>query len=203
MRTKSVCLGWFSLHFLLLITVSCRETLWLVARRLTILPGGPGSYSQKGESLAAAILGQDLAATSPLRQTLATYLGLAGIDAGYGYFAPNVPNSYRLVFELRYPDGHTEYRLPRVNRPAAGLRLASLLEQIGRTPSDALREYMVKTLAGSVWREHPEVKTIRATLSQMVQPPIADYVRGKEPTYEALYIYDFSLDSDSVERSNQ
>jgi hypothetical protein len=148
-------------------------------------------------------LGQDLAASSPLRQTLATYLGLAGIDAGYGYFAPNVPNSYRLVFELRYPDGHTEHRLPRVNRPAAGLRLASLLDQIGRTQSNALREHMVKTIAGSVWREDPEVKTIRATLSQMVQPTIADYVRGNEPTYESLYIYDFSLDSDSVERSNQ
>jgi hypothetical protein len=203
LRAKSVCLAWFSLHFLLLITVSCREMLWLVARRLTILPGGPGSCSQRAERVASAILGQDLAASSLLRQTLATYLGLGGIDAGYGYFAPNVPNSYRLVFELRYPDGRTEQRLPRVNRPAAGLRLASLLDQIGRTQSDVLREHMVKTIAGSVWREHPEVKTVRATLSQMVQPTIADYVRGKEPTYESLYIYDFSLDSDSAERSNQ
>jgi len=203
LRTKSVCLAWFSLHFLLLVTVSCRETLWLVARRLTILPGGPGSYPQKAEGVAAAILGQHLAASNPLRQTFATYLGLSGIDAGYGYFAPNVANSYRLLFELHYPDGHTEYRLPRVNRPAAGLRLASLLEQIGRTQSDALREYMVKTLAGSVWREYPEVKAIRATLAQMVQPTVADYVRGKELVYEPLYTYDFSLDSDSIQQSNQ
>lgn len=202
MRAKSVCLAWFSLHFLLLIAVSCHETLWLVARRLTILPGGPGSYSQRAERFAAAILGQDLPASSPLRQTLATYLSLAGIDAGYGYFAPNVPNSYRLIFELRYPDGHTEQRLPQVNRPAAGLRLASLLDQIGRTQSAALREHMVKTIAGSVWREHPEVKTIRATLSQIVQPTIAEYERGNEPTSEPLYIYDFSLDSNS-EQTNQ
>ncbi len=177
--------------------------LGLVAQGSTILPTRFGAYSQKAEGVVATILDRHLAASNPLRQTLATYLSLAGIDAGYGFFAPNVPNSYRLVFELHYGDGHTEYRLPQVSSAAAGLRLASLLEQIGRTHSDALREYMVKMLAGSIWREHPEVKTIRATLAQMLQPTIADYARGEKGSYALLYAYDFSLGSDSIQRSNQ
>jgi hypothetical protein len=202
-RQKSVYLACFILHFLLIITVSCRETLWLVARGLTICSAPFDGYAQKAEGIAAAALGQHLAASNPVRQTLASYMGIAGIDAGYGYFAPNVPSNYKLVFELHYPDGHTEYQLPRVNSAAAGLRIASLLEQIGRTRSDALREHVVKTLARSVWREQPEVKTIRALLGKMVQPTIADFERGKKESYELLYAYDFSLGSDSAEPSNQ
>jgi hypothetical protein len=203
LRQKSVYLACFILHFLLIITVSCRETLWLVARGLTICPAPFDRYSQKAEGIAAAALGQHLAASNPVRQTLASYMGIAGIDAGYGYFAPNVPDSYKLVFELHYPDGRLEYKLPRINSPAAGLRIASLLEQIGRTRSDALREHVVKTLARSVWRERPEVKTIHALLQKMVQPTIADFKRGKKESYELLYAYDFSLGSESAEPANQ
>lgn len=202
-RQKSVCLAWFILHFLLVITVSCRETLWLVAQGLTICPALFDRYSQKAEGVAAAALGLHLAASNPVRQMLASYMGIAGIDAGYGYFAPNVPSDYKLVFELHYPDGRTEYQLPRVNSAAAGLRIASLLEQIGRTRSDALREHVVKTLARSFWREQPEVKTIRALLGKMVQPTIADFKRGKKESYELLYAYDFALGSESAEPSNQ
>jgi len=28
---------------------------------------------------------------------------MAGIEVGYGFFAPNVPNNYKVVFELQYP----------------------------------------------------------------------------------------------------
>ena len=61
------------------------------------------------------------AASNPVRQALATYLHIAGIETGYGYFAPNVPGSYKLVFELHYPDGRVEYELPSVSSAAAGV----------------------------------------------------------------------------------
>jgi hypothetical protein len=203
LRLKHVCLGWFVFHFLLLITVSCRETFLLVAHRLTIIPPDVSGYSQKAENVSAAVLGLHFTRSNPVRQTLGSYLAFAGIDAGYGYFAPNVPNGYKLVFELHDADGHTEYRLPSANSAAAGLRLASLLDQIGRTDSDELREYMIKKLAAVIWREHPEVKTMRASLAQVVQPTIADYERGKAERYELLYAYDFSLASESAKHSGQ
>ena len=46
-----------------------------------------------------------------MRETIAFYLHAAGIEVGYGYFAPNVPYSYKLVFQLTYPNGTTEYEL--------------------------------------------------------------------------------------------
>ena len=200
MRQKSVYLAWFLLHFLLIITVSCRETLWLGRRGLTIFPSSFDSVSQKAEKATA---GQHLAALNPFRQTLATYLHLAGIETGYGYFAPNVAGSYNLVFELHYPDGRVEYEWPRVNSAAAGLRIAGLLEEIGCTRSDAFREYMVKMMASSIWHEHPEVKTMRAMLGSVILPSLRDFERGKAESYEFLYAYDFSLSNKSTEPANR
>jgi hypothetical protein len=134
-----------------------------------------------------------LAGSNPIRQALVTYLHVAGIEAGYGYFAPNVPGSYALVFELHYPDGRVEYELPSVRSGAAGLRVAGLLDNIGRTPSDALREHLVKMLAQSIWRDHPEVKTIHAMFGSINLPTISEFEYGKRESYEFLYGYDFSL----------
>lgn len=146
----------------------------------------------------SAALGQRLAASNPGRQAIATYLHIAGIETGYGYFAPNVPGSYKLVFELHYPDGRVEYELPRVNRAAAGLRVAALLDQIGRTKYDALREILVKMLAQSVWREHPDVKTIRAVFGSIRLPSVSEFEHGKRESYEFLYAYDLSLREEPV-----
>ena len=146
-----------------------------------------------------AVLGQHLAASNPVRQALATYLHIAGIETGYGYFAPNVPSSYKLVFELHYHDGRVEYELPRVSSAAAGLRIAGLLDKIGRTRYHALREHLVKMLAQSIWREHPEVETIRAVFGSLTLPSVGEFERGKRESYEFLYAYDFSLREEAAE----
>ena len=141
-------------------------------------------------------IGQKLPASNPVRQVLATYLHLVGIETGYGYFAPNVPGSYRLVFELHYPDGRVEYELPSVSGAAAGLRIAGLLDTIGRTPYEVLREHLVKTLARSVWREHPEVKTVRAVLGSIRLPTVSQFEHGQRESSEFLYAYDFSIQNE-------
>jgi hypothetical protein len=168
----------------------------LVARGPTIFPAPFKSFSQKAESAVSLALGQHLAASNPIRQAIATYLNLGGIETGYGYFAPNVPGSYKLVFELHYPDGRVEYELPSVSGAAAGLRLAGLLDKIGRTPYDAFREHLVKMLALSIWREHPDVNAIRAEFGSISLPTVSEFERGKRPSYKFLYAYDFSLQNE-------
>ena len=165
--------------------------LWLVAHKLTILPSPFSLLAEKVESIPSVALGRNLAASNLVRRALLTYLHIAGIERGYGYFAPNVPESYKLVFELHYPDGRVEYQLPRVNRAAAGLRVAGLLDEIGRTRYDPLREYMVKMLAYSTWRENPDVTMIRAVFGSISLPSISEFEHGKRESYEFLYAYDF------------
>lgn len=163
-----------------------------MAQGLTIFPPSFRGFSQKAEKLTSAALGQRLAASNPIHQGLATYLHIAGIEKGYGYFAPNVPGAYKLVFELHYQDGRVEYTLPRVNSAAAGLRIASLLDELGRVRSDALREYIVKMLAYSTWQEHPEVQAIRAVFGLISLPSASEFEQGKRESYQFLYAYDFS-----------
>lgn len=132
-----------------------------------------------------------------MRRALLAYLHVAGIERAYGYFAPNVPVSYKLIFELHYPDGRVEYELPRGNSAAADLRLATLLDEIGHTHHEALREYLVKMLARSTWREYPEVKTIRAVFGSRNLPTMDQFESGIRESYEFLYAYDFSLGEES------
>lgn len=145
----------------------------------------------------SAALAQNLSVSNPLRRAVLTYLHIAGIERGYGYFAPNVPVNYKLVFELHYPDDRVEYDVPLANTAAADLRIASLLDEIGRTHHDALREYLVKMLARSTWQEHPDVKTIRAIFGSRNLPSVDEFERGMRESYQFLYAYDFSLEDEA------
>jgi len=176
--------------------------VWLVAHKLTILPAPFRAAAQKVEPIATGALGDNLSTSNPFRRALLTYLHIAGIDRGYGYFAPNVPAGYKLVFELHYPDGRVEYELPGVNSGAAGLRVATLLDEIGRTRYDPLREYIIKTLAASIWREHPGLKTVRAVFGSLNLPSPAEFERGKRESYDFLYAYDFSLSEEPAKAKN-
>ena len=167
----------------------------VLAEGPTILPVSTKNFSRKAEAAVSAALGQKLPALNPVREALNTYVQLAGIEAGYGYFAPNVPGGYRLVFELHYQDGRIEYELPSVSSKAAGLRITSLLDSVGRTPFDPLREILVKTLAQSVWREHPDVESVRAIVGSIRLPTAREFMEGKRQSYQFLYAYDFSLEN--------
>lgn len=201
-RRKRIYLAWLLLHFLFIILISCRDTLWLVAHNLTILPAAFVGAAKELEPLASAAVGQNLASSNPARRGLLTYFHLAGIDRGYGYFAPNIPGSYKLIFELHYPDGRVEYKLPSVNSRAAGLRVATLLDEIGRAELDALREYLIRGITRSIWREHPDASSIRAIFGISILPTIAEFEQGRRESYEFLYAYDFSRQENSAPSKN-
>ena len=80
LRQKYFYLAWFGLHFLLIITFSCRDTLGLIVQGPTIVPPSFKRFSQKAETAVSAAVGQHLAASNPVRQALATYLHIAGIE---------------------------------------------------------------------------------------------------------------------------
>lgn len=138
-------------------------------------------------------LAETLSLSNPLRQSINAYINATGIEGGYGFFAPSVPDSYKLVIELHFPDGHVEYELPRVSDTATGVRLSTLLDQIGRTYYDPLREIMIKMLAYSVWQDHPEATRVRAVFGFVALPSLKDARQGKSESYHFLYAYDFSF----------
>ena len=191
MRRKHFPILWCLAHFFLISVVCWRDTLSVIGRGYTFLPGFVGTYSRSAESTLSVLLGERLSSSNPLRQLVSVYTYTSGIDAGYGFFAPNVPENYKLVFEIHYPDGRVEYELPRVSSTAAGLRLSTLIDNIGGTPYDELREVMVKMMAYSVWQEHSEATLIRAVLGLVLLPTPNEFQRGIRESYQFTYAYDF------------
>ena len=145
-------------------------------------------------------MGQTLSETSPVRQTISAYLNTTGIEAGYSYFAPNVPSSYKIVFELHYPDGHTEFELPQVSGRATGLRLATLLDVIAETEYEPLRAMTVKMLAYAVWQDHSEAVKARAVFGYVELPTTAEFKQGKRESYHPLFAYDVDFTSAQIQR---
>ncbi len=181
------------LHFLLVLTLSCRETLWLIARGYTILPASLEPPCAEAERVISGAFGQRLSDENPVREAVNCYLHLAGIETGYGYFAPNVPNSNKLVFELHYPSGQIDYEVAGAESEESTLRISTLLDELGRTSSDPLREVMMKFLARSVWRRHPAATEIRTILGSRTLPSVEEFEQGQRESYEFLWAYDFSL----------
>lgn len=191
MRRKKFYFGWFAAHFLFVTAISSRELFWVLSRSRTIFPSQLNSCWQNAEAVNNAVLLQSSAVPKPLRQSATTYVHLAGIEAGYGFFAPNVPGACKLVFELHYPDGRTESRVPEVSSDASGLRVATLLDKIGRPEYDPIREVVVKMLASSVWREHSDANMIRAVFGMAMLPTPNEFEQGARGSNEFLYSYDF------------
>jgi hypothetical protein len=165
--------------------------VWVLAHRLTMSPASLQHFWDAAERLVSTVSDDETNPTPPFRQVVAGYKHLAGIESGYGFFAPNVGNSYWLMYQLHYPDGTIDYDLLRPPSDAAGIRFASLLDIISRTEDESLRETMIKMLAFACWREHPRATEIRTKLGELVLPSVQEFVRGKPASYRVLYEYDF------------
>jgi hypothetical protein len=193
MFSKRVHVGWFVVHFLLVTAVCFAGIFSLIAERTTILPSALEKYARKGEMIAAFVLGKEAPASSPVRRGIATYLHAAGIQAGYSFFAPNIPDYHKLTLELYHADGRVEYDSPHGLSSATALRMDSLLSRLADKRYEPIREVVVKMLARSVWREHPDVKKIRATFGAVSLPGISDFEDGKAESFQPMFSYDFSL----------
>ena len=132
MYSKRIHATWFGIHFFLLTAVCLAGVFWLIAEGSTILPSACNEYARKAELSATWCLGKEAEASNPVRRGIATYLHAAGIQAGYSFFAPNVPSQHRLTLELLYEDGRVEYESPHVRGKTAALRLESLLDRLPR-----------------------------------------------------------------------
>jgi len=193
MFPKRIYAPWFGIHFLLITAVCFAGLFSLIAEGATTLPSALEPYARKAEIAAAWLLGKQAPASSPLRRSIATYLHAAGIQAGYTFFAPNVPGYHSLSLELFYEDGRVEHESPHLRSKAAALRLDSLLGRLADERYEPIREVVIKMLAFSVWREHPDVKKIRVVFGSVTPPRMTEFEHGKAETFQPMFSFDFSL----------
>jgi hypothetical protein len=188
-----VRLAFFALQFFFILLVACHDCFSIFFSSSTVFPKALDPFWTEAATIADIPLGHSLPPTNPVRQILWGYLNATGIDAGYSYFAPNVPDNYKIVFELRYPDGHTEIELPEVTGRATGLRLTTLLDVVAETEYEPLRAMMVKMMAYSVWEQHPDAVKARAVVGYVDLPTPTGFKQGKRESYHFLFGYDFDF----------
>ena len=190
---RRFALALFGLHFFLIGAVCLRDTFSIFASTPTIFPPAADRFWEGGEQSAQALLGEGLSQSNWVRNGITLYLHSAGIEAGYGFFAPNVPANYKLVFELHYPDGQTDYEIPRLGNAATGMRFAGALDQLAAVSYAPLRETMTKIMAYSVWQAHPDANRVRAYLGRAHLPTPAEFEKGEKESYDLLFAYDYSF----------
>lgn len=187
MKRRRILVTVFIAHFLLIALVCLRELLLIIGEENTVWPQAWRAVPDKiGLALS---LSSTFSPHHPVRQVFGTYLNAAGIENGYGYFAPAVPNPYKIVFELHYPDGHVDYQLPRVASYASGLRVTSLIDYLSRVHDDGVRALIVKMVTYSVWRENPQATIIRSHFIRGELSSASDY-QTKPSSYVVLHSYE-------------
>jgi hypothetical protein len=185
---------WLGLHLALTVAVSCRDTFDIFGRAETIFPPRYQSRWRTAGEVASMVAAGNAATPTVIREPVQAYLHIAGIEAGFGFFAPNIPSNYKLVFELHHPDGRVDYDIPAVNSLSAGMRLAGLLDFIAETDFEELRVLMLRFLTESAWREHPDVKSINTLFGVAILPSPQEYKRGKRETYKVMAKYTFAFE---------
>jgi len=68
-----------------------------------------------------------------------------------------------------------------------------LLDRLAEERYEPVREVLVKRLAFSVWRDHPDVKKVRATFGSVNLPDMTEFEQGKTETFQPMFSFDFSL----------
>lgn len=178
-------------HLTLIVAVCAHDTFWLLTRGVASVPNVSGSFWEKWDKVPRSILAADSHPRNLWNRAVATYTNYAGIEVGYGYFAPNIPAASALVFEFHYPDGTVEYETPNLEGAAGQFRVSTLVGQIGQTDYERWRIALIKLLSGSAWRRHPEAMSLRVFFGRIDPPTIAEYRAGKrERTFTCLSVYE-------------
>ena len=187
-----VCIA--TIHLVLILIVCLRDTFGLLAEARTIFPPSLNRFWNSAAAFCSATLGEDFKLRNPYRQSVAGYLNAAGAEAGYGFFAPNVPGNYKLAFEVRHQSSdQPTYEVPRVADAATAFRLESLLDRIVDLNYEPLRQTMVQMLARPVWQRYPDATSMRVVLGYVIWPSADEYLRGERETYEPVYTCELGL----------
>ena len=188
-------------HLTLIVIVCVHDTLWLLRHGRVNFPKARSSLWELLDKVPETILAAHSPSRNPWKRAVATYTNLAGIELGYGYFAPNIPPASALVFEFHYPNGSVEYETPNLRGAAGQFRVSTLVGQIGQTDYERWRVALIKLLAGSAWQRHPEAVSLRAFFGTISPPTSAEYRAGKrERTFTCLYVYEFRRQTAVVKR---
>lgn len=118
------------------------------------------------------------------------YSAIAGIDAGYGFFAPNVASGYILEFMSYNKNGELlhQWQQPNFAHRESFVRYSSLLDSFqdkllsGKSDHHSLRQRhlnaIIKSMASSTFDDDKQIDEVHATLYLYHFPSLKAYRSG-------------------------
>ena len=195
MRRRQFWAAVLAVHFLFIGAVSCWDIIDLVGSGRTSLPQRAAAPASKLAGAMQSISPRQLGRSNPLRRTIVGYCHMAGIESPYTFFAPNVPPSLKVMFEIQFPDQRVIYELPHVQSETEGLRLSALVDQAAAQPG-LWRDIILHMLAGLVADENPDATRIQIVVAALQFPAPAEYLTGARPSDNFVCSYDFKADEE-------
>ena len=169
--------------------MSLRDTCAIFSTAQTLFPNSLKTAWKSGETWTESLLGDG---GQFYGGSVLTYLHAAGIESGYGFFAPNVPDNYKMIFDFEFPDGHHESDMPVVGSDAAGLRLAGFMDQLADTTDASLQEAMVRVVSASAVAKYQGATKARVVVGAARLPTPLQYRNGERESYDPILVFDFA-----------
>jgi hypothetical protein len=119
------------------------------------------------------------------------YAHIAGIESGYGFFAPNVPPAYRLAIVIERPQGVMSEKVLSSENIEINLRLTTLVDYIARTQLEPVRQLLIQRLTFPLSSDAGALK-VYIVVSRLQSPSLQEYVAGARGTWMTQYEYEWS-----------
>ena len=192
MNQRSLYIAAAIVHLLLVAGAGSADLLAALTKGGTLFPESADNLFAEAEHVVRPVLGQSVRRRNLWGKSIAFYLHSAGCEGGYNFFAPHVPGSHLLVFELKYKDGRVEYKFPHGAAVGSKVRLASLLDLIGHIEDETVRQQLIRLIAENSCRGEQELASVHAIFGIVSSPRIAQYEKGSRESCRVLYTYDFT-----------
>ena len=122
---------------------------------------------------------------------LVPYAHLAGIDTGYGLFAPNVPSAVSVAFELKDAAGHSTACMPLLNTREGQDRFNVNFNTFKKF--EEIRPLLAYGWAIRMLELQPGHNKITVVIGTHIQPSLEAYRRGEQAKFEESVRYEFEL----------
>ncbi len=173
MRCKKVLfLIFLALHLLLILAVCVKSTIANYTGFYKVSPSEPVRQVMEAADAFSSLPG------------IYHYSVLAGVDAGYGFFAPNVASEYVLSFDCHGVDGTLLYRrgVPEFGQRESFTRYVTML--------GAFQDKLVAIMEGgedasSVQQRHLDAIVRSMAMNMLKKDSAVSHIRA------TLYLYDF------------
>ena len=121
--------------------------------------------------------------------SIKTYMDVAGLYRGYGYFAPAVGSDVRAAFILTDSSGGKTFVDFNTPSREVSLHYDCMIRESMRMPS--VRDAFTRSWAAYVFNQYPHAAIVTVIAEMLDLPTMAQFVHGAKASWRIIYLANF------------